>query len=59
MHQSSDSRFGLRFSGCFVGDLCYVRNVTNFLIKKLDSIVSVAARIGVENDDSFLQFKAV
>ena len=25
MHQSSDSRFGLRFSGCFVGDLCHVR----------------------------------
>ena len=31
-HQSPDSRFGLRFSGCYVGDLCW-RNVRNF--KKL------------------------
>ena len=60
MHQSSDSRFGLRFAGCFVGDLCYVRNVMNFLMINLDSIVLVAARMeGVVHDVCFLQFKAV
>ena len=27
MHQAPDSRFGMRFSWCYVGDLCEVRNV--------------------------------
>ena len=32
MHQAPDSRFGMRFSWCYVGDLCEVRNV----FKKFD-----------------------
>ena len=33
MDQAPESRFGLRFSGCGVLDLCHVRNV-----KKLDQV---------------------
>ena len=32
MHQAPDSRFGMRFSWCYVGDLCEVRNI----FKKFD-----------------------
>ena len=57
MHQSPDSRFGLRFSVCWVGDFCLYIDVRN--VKKL-SIVPVTARMdkGV-CEASIFQFKAV